>query len=86
MLVIRRRSGESVFIGEGIEIEILDIEGSQVKLGIRAPRSIPILRSEVVLTGRANRAASRQVSAEQLTSLASALRKEFSSNSSDPHR
>lgn len=47
MLVIRRRALERFSIGETIEIEVLAIEGNQVKLGIRAPREVPILRSEV---------------------------------------
>jgi carbon storage regulator len=57
MLVIRRRGGESFVIGSDIEVEVLEIEGSQVKLGIRAPREVPILRSEVARTREANRAA-----------------------------
>jgi carbon storage regulator len=58
MLVIRRRSGESLLIGDQVEIEILEIEGSQVKLGIRAPREIAVLRKEIQLTIEQNRTAS----------------------------
>ena len=58
MLVIRRRSGESVWIGDKVEVEILEIEGSQVKIGIRAPREIAVVRSEIHLTAEENRAAS----------------------------
>jgi carbon storage regulator len=57
MLVIRRRSGESFVVGGEIHVEILDVEGSQVKLGIRAPREISILRSEVLETRQVNQAA-----------------------------
>jgi carbon storage regulator len=57
MLVIRRRPGESVFVGDDVEIEILEISGSQVKLGIRAPREVPVLRSEIHVTAKQNRAA-----------------------------
>jgi carbon storage regulator len=56
--VIRRRSGESVRIGDHVEVEILEIEGSQVKIGIRAPREIAVVRSEIHLTAEENRAAS----------------------------
>ena len=40
MLVIRRRSGESLLVGDNVEIEILEVSGGQVKLGIRAPRDV----------------------------------------------
>jgi carbon storage regulator len=58
MLVIRRRAGETVVIGEDIEIEVLETAGSQVKLGIRAPRSVPVARKELLVIGEQNRAAS----------------------------
>ena len=59
MLIIRRGCGESLFIGSDVEIEVLTISHSQVKLGIRAPKTVPVLRKEVLLTLEANRAASR---------------------------
>ena len=58
MLVIRRGRGDGLLIGDDIVIEILDIQSGQVKMGIRAPRHIPVLRREIVLTAEANRAAS----------------------------
>ena len=57
MLVIRRRAGETLLIGDAIEIEILELGPTQVKLGIRAPREVMILRKEVQLTREQNRAA-----------------------------
>ena len=57
MLVIRRRSGESLLVGDTVEVEILEVSGGQVKLGIRAPRDVSILRKEVYLTREQNRAA-----------------------------
>ena len=57
MLVIRRRVGETLVIGEEIELEILEISGSQVKVGIRAPREIAVLRKEIRLTMEQNQAA-----------------------------
>ncbi|WP_322806349.1 carbon storage regulator CsrA [Thermanaerothrix sp.] len=47
MLVLTRKTDESVVIGENIVITILSIEGDKVKLGIEAPREIPILRKEL---------------------------------------
>lgn len=69
MLVIRRRAGESLLIGEGIEIEVLDCTGSQVKLGIRAPREVTVLRKEIYLTSEQNRIAASEVSAETVNRL-----------------
>ena len=57
MLVIRRRAGETLLIGDAITIEILEIGPTQVKLGIQAPREVTILRKEVQLTRDQNRAA-----------------------------
>ena len=59
MLVIRRRPGESLFIGDDVEVSILEISGSQVKLGIRAPQEVLVLRAEIRITAEQNRAASR---------------------------
>jgi carbon storage regulator len=58
MLVIRRRAGESLVIGDNVEVEILEIESSQVKIGIRAPREVAVLRKEIHLTAEQNRSAS----------------------------
>jgi carbon storage regulator len=63
MLVIRRKPGESFRVGDDVEIEILEISSGQVKIGIRAPREVPVLRSEVWLTGTANRAAAKAAAA-----------------------
>jgi len=47
MLVLTRKSGESIRIGNNITITVLDNSSSQIKLGIQAPTDIPIHRSEV---------------------------------------
>jgi carbon storage regulator len=57
VLVIRRREGEALLIGDDVEIEILDCTPSHVKLGIRAPREVTVLRKEIYLTGEQNLAA-----------------------------
>ncbi len=54
MLVMRRRAGERFLIGESIEIEVLEVSGSRVKLGIVAPASVPILRKEARTTREEN--------------------------------
>jgi carbon storage regulator len=60
MLVIRRRLGESFRIGEDIEVQILDFGGGQVKIGIKAPRSVPVLREEMYVAAQQNRLAAAQ--------------------------
>ena len=47
MLVLTRRLGESITIGENVRVVIVDIDGNQVKLGIEAPREIDIYREEL---------------------------------------
>lgn len=73
MLVIRRRPGESLLVGEEIEIEILECGHSHVKLGIRAPREVVILRKEIQLTREQNRIAADEIPAEAITRLHSIL-------------
>ena len=58
MLVMLRREGESILIGDNVEIRILAVNGSRVKVGIEAPRSIPVLAREVHLVRAENLAAS----------------------------
>ena len=47
MLVLSRKKSESIMIGDHIEVKVLAIEGEQVKLGIVAPKSVNVHRSEV---------------------------------------
>jgi carbon storage regulator len=75
MLVIRRRSGEALLIGDEVEIEILETGGSHVKLGIRAPKHVIVLRKEIQITGQQNLAASKEKSATAVNSLLRALKK-----------
>lgn len=61
MLILRRRAGESLLIGDDVEIEVLETGSWGVKVGIRAPREVSILRKELHMTLQANRAAAREV-------------------------
>jgi len=47
MLVLSRKKGESIWIGDDIEIIISEVKGDQVKIGIRAPKHIDIVRGEL---------------------------------------
>ena len=55
MLVLTRRVGEKIMIGDDIEIEVLGHRGTQIKLGIDAPREVPVHRLEVWRRIRADR-------------------------------
>jgi len=58
MLVLSRKSNESIMIGANIEIIVLGVEGDNVKLGIRAPKEVDIYRKEIYVAIQAeNRAA-----------------------------
>lgn len=48
MLILTRRPGESIQVGEDIEISVLEIRGNQVRLGINAPPDVLVLRSELI--------------------------------------
>jgi carbon storage regulator len=48
MLILTRRPGESIQVGEEIEISVLEIRGNQVRLGINAPADVLVLRSELL--------------------------------------
>jgi carbon storage regulator len=74
MLVIRRRAGESILIADDVEVEILEITPTRVKLGVKAPKEVPVLRKEVRLTQDRNRAAALEVPLNLLTPLVSLLR------------
>ncbi len=47
MLVLSRQKDESIMIGDDVEITIVDVRGDKVRLGITAPKSIPVHRREV---------------------------------------
>lgn len=47
MLALARKVNESIMIGNDIEITVLEIKGDQIKLGVKAPKSVPIYRKEL---------------------------------------
>lgn len=47
MLVLSRQRDESIMIGDDVEITIVDIRGNKVRLGIQAPKEIPVHRKEI---------------------------------------
>ncbi len=59
MLILSRKAGESFFVGEDVEIIILEAQGDKVKIGINAPAQVKLARSELRETQRANLAAAQ---------------------------
>jgi carbon storage regulator len=57
MLVLSRKASESFFIGNDIEIIVTEIGAERVKIGIRAPKGVPVLRRELLETRDLNREA-----------------------------
>lgn len=49
MLALSRKKNESIIINNDIEVTVLDIKGDQIKIGISAPKSVPVYRKEVYL-------------------------------------
>ena len=49
MLVLTRKTNQSIHIGDDIEIKVIQVDGDQVKLGINAPKNVEIHRSEVYI-------------------------------------
>lgn len=56
MLVLTRKSNQSIMIGDDIEVSVLSIMGEKVRIGIQAPRDIPVFRKEVYLEIQEERA------------------------------
>ena len=49
MLVLTRKSNQSIMIGDDVEVSVLAIVGEKVRIGIQAPRDVPVFRKEVYL-------------------------------------
>jgi carbon storage regulator len=73
--VLRRRPGESLLIGGQIEVEILEITPTRVKLGILAPDSVTVVRKEVQLTREQNLNAAKKLDPQAFSWLTGKLGK-----------
>lgn len=47
MLIITRRPGEKIMVGDDVVVEVIEVNGSSVRIGIAAPKSIPVYREEI---------------------------------------
>ena len=50
MLVLTRKPNESIMIGDDVEVSILGVKGDKVRIGIRAPSDVPLLRTEIYVS------------------------------------
>ncbi|HZO36850.1 MAG TPA: carbon storage regulator CsrA [Solirubrobacteraceae bacterium] len=57
MLIITRKPGEKIMLGDDIVVEVIAVSGSSVRLGIAAPRALPVYREEIWVAVKAEQAA-----------------------------
>ncbi|WNZ57601.1 carbon storage regulator CsrA [Microbulbifer sp. TRSA007] len=59
MLILKRRTGQNLRIGANVSITVLEVKGNQVKIGILAPKSLPVHREEIYIRVQKERALGR---------------------------
>ncbi|MEG1630637.1 MAG: carbon storage regulator CsrA [Hydrogenoanaerobacterium sp.] len=75
MLVLSRKAGESVYIGDDIKITVVEFVGDKIKIGIEAPKSMTVLREELYQTLSTNKQATENVNSQLLRELAQSFKK-----------
>lgn len=86
MLILQRKPGESVVIGEEISITVVSVEGGRVRLAISAPQEIPILRSELLAATAVNRdSAAEEAAPTELLGLLGGISNSNSNPNSNPN-
>ncbi|HZO90470.1 MAG TPA: carbon storage regulator CsrA [Chthonomonadaceae bacterium] len=73
MLVLTRKPDQSIMVGNEIEITVLEVRGEQVRLGIRAPRTVAVHRKEIFEQIRLENQKAASASAESLPNLGELL-------------
>ena len=68
MLIITRRPGEKIILGDDVVIEVIEVSGSSVRVGIQAPKSIPVYREEIWRSVKEENAAAAAADPEQFPS------------------
>jgi carbon storage regulator len=77
MLVLTRKPGQSIMIGDGVEVQVLSVAGEKVRLGITAPRDVSIFRNEVYdrIESENNAAAAEEPDEETNAAVSDALQR-----------
>lgn len=75
MLILSRKVGEKLYINDEIEIEIVEVSGEKVKVGISAPKNVKILRSELKQTIENNIKASAGISPDAFKNMLDSVKK-----------
>ena len=79
MLVLTRKSNQSIMIGDEIEVSVLSVMGEKVRIGIQAPQEVPVFRKEIYLEIHREAGAGRQArTASRATTRRTALRRSTS--------
>lgn len=71
MLILSRKIGEALTVGDDVEIKIIEVSGDKVKIGISAPSDVKILRSELRQTMESNKDAAVGINPKKLLSMLS---------------
>jgi carbon storage regulator len=66
VLIITRRPGEKIILGDDISIQVMEIVGNQVRIGIQAPKSVPVYREEIWEAVRSENQAALEAAPDQL--------------------
>lgn len=66
MLIITRRPGEKIVLGDDISIQVMEIVGNQVRIGIQAPKSVPVYREEIWEAVKAENQAAAESAPDEL--------------------
>jgi carbon storage regulator len=68
LLIITRKPGEKIMLGDDIVVEVIAVSGSSVRLGIAAPRSVPVYREEIWIAVKQEQAADPSTASIESTS------------------
>jgi carbon storage regulator len=66
MLIITRRPGEKIMLGDDVVIEVIEVSGNSVRIGIAAPKSVPVYREEIWAAVKEENAAAASSSVTEL--------------------
>ena len=66
MLIITRRPGEKIILGEDISIQVMEIVGNQVRIGVQAAKSVPVYREEIWEAVRTENQAALEAAPDEL--------------------